>query len=217
MRSLLIDRGVEATLIRPDKGESIPTSMAGADGLIVLGGPMNVSEQAKYPHLTAEIELLRRGVKGETPILGLCLGSQLLAASLGAVVKPSLVKEVGWLPIDWRDEAAEDPIFVGVERRGRVFHWHEQEFDLPVGTTWLASSAGCRHQAFRFGHNAYGFQFHWEVDVEKAGRMLDCFGDELPELGLERDEVLRQAVALENSTMIEARVALGRWIDFVAK
>lgn len=137
----------------------------GVPGLIVLGGPMNVDEIERYPHLAAEIEWIRDAVKRRLPILGICLGSQLLAKALGARVYPNGGKEIGWYELDLLPAAADDPLFAGLGEKLPVFQWHGDTFDLPAGAAHLARSPVCRHQAFRY-ENAWGLQFHIEVTAE---------------------------------------------------
>jgi GMP synthase (glutamine-hydrolysing) len=133
------------------------------DGLIVLGGPMSANDDLDY--LRAEMDMLRGQVIAGRPVLGICLGSQLLAKALGAVVRRNPVKEIGWYPIECTAAAATDPL-LGEISREIVFHWHGETFDLPPGAELLATSEHCRHQAYRVGERAYGFQFHLEVTPE---------------------------------------------------
>ena len=138
-------------------------SLEGVDGLIVMGGPQSVYEQARYPFLKRELELLQQALKDGRPILGVCLGSQLLARALGATVKKIPQKEIGWFPL-MRESAADcDPLFTPFGPTETVFQWHGDTFTLPKGAIRLASSPLCREQAFRYGANAYGLQFHLEV------------------------------------------------------
>jgi GMP synthase (glutamine-hydrolysing) len=138
-------------------------------GLVVLGGPMNVDETQRYPFLAAEVDWLKQAVAEQLPVLGVCLGSQLLAKSLGAEVRANGVKEIGWYPLELLPATDEDPLFCGLPRTPTVFQWHGDTFDLPEGAVQLARSAACEQQAFRFGPSAYGLQFH----VEVTGPMIE--------------------------------------------
>ena len=134
------------------------------DGLIVMGGPQGVSEQARYPFLTREIALLRRCLEARRPILGVCLGAQLLAAALGAkVAKNPAGKEIGWYPLMREPGADGDPMWEPFGQTETVFQWHGDTFTLPKGAVSLASSPLCAQQAFRYGECAYGLQCHVEV------------------------------------------------------
>jgi len=173
-------------------------------GLVVMGGPMNVDEVEKYPFLAEEVEWLRSAVDAGLPVLGVCLGAQLLAKALGARVYPNRVKEIGWYDIETLPPAGDDRLFGGlsrpsdveegtVGRRGhdlsygssgvriKVFHWHGDTFDLPEGAVQLARGGQCENQAFRYGRSAYGLQFHMEVTAEIIEDWL-CEGGNCGEL-----------------------------------
>lgn len=147
--------------------------LAEASGLIVLGGPMNVDETDRYPFLAAEVQWIRQAVERSIPMLGICLGSQLLAKAFGARVYPNAVKEIGWYEVELTPAAAGDPLFAGCPPRPTVFQWHGDTFDLPAGSVLLATGPLCRHQAFRIGSSAYGLQFHIEMTAELIDTWLD--------------------------------------------
>jgi GMP synthase (glutamine-hydrolysing) len=139
-----------------------------AAGLVVLGGPMNVDEVDQYPFLTLDVQWIEQALKRKLPFLGICLGSQLLAKTLGARVYPNRIKEIGWYPVELLPAACEDPIFTQSGAR-TMFQWHGDTFDLPSGAIHLARSPLCENQAFRYGRTAYGLQFH----IEMTGGMID--------------------------------------------
>lgn len=132
-------------------------------GLIVMGGPMNVDQTEQFPFLATEREWLRAAVAAGLPTLGVCLGAQMLARSLGAAVRPNGVKEIGWYEVEPLDAAADDPLFSGSRPREIVFQWHGDTFHLPAGGVLLVRGASCHHQAFRIGPAAWGLQFHLEI------------------------------------------------------
>ena len=132
--------------------------------LIVMGGPMGVYEKTKHPFLRREITYIRRALRAKTPVLGVCLGAQLIAHALGQRVYPNRQKEIGWYPLHRTAAARRDALFAHFPKTATVFQWHGDTFDLPVGATLLATSPRCRHQAFRWGNRVYGLQFHVEVD-----------------------------------------------------
>jgi GMP synthase (glutamine-hydrolysing) len=138
--------------------------MAAVSGLIFMGGPMSVNDD--LPWLRQEERLIRKAAERGVPVLGVCLGAQLIARALGARVYRNRAKEIGWFDIDQHAGAARDPLFRGLPSRATVFHWHGENFDLPSGAELLASSEACAHQAFRCGTNIYGLQFHLEVTPE---------------------------------------------------
>jgi GMP synthase (glutamine-hydrolysing) len=142
------------------------------NGLIVLGGPMNVDQAEQFPHLTTEIALIEEALKLGIPILGICLGAQLLAAALGAPVRPNGVREIGWYPLHPTADAKDDPLCQHLDAHQHVFQWHAYTFDLPYGAVHLASTATCPNQAFRFGDRTYGLQFHLEADGDLIHQWL---------------------------------------------
>lgn len=150
-----------------------PLDLSTASALVVLGGAMGVYEAEKYPFLKKEIELLREALRLALPTLGICLGSQLLAAAGGARVYPGPRKEIGWFPIRTRPEARNDLLLKHLSPETTAFHWHGDTFDLPQGASHLASSERYAHQAFRLGEKAWGFQFHLEMTEEMIREWVD--------------------------------------------
>lgn len=149
---------------RPDVGRY--------NGLVVLGGPMNVDQAGRYPHLAVETEAIREAMRRELPVLGICLGAQLVAAALGASVRPHTVREIGWHLLHPTAAARDDRLLRHFDGSQPVFQWHAYTFDLPRGAVLLASTDSCAHQAFRFGERAYGLQFHLEADEALIRRWL---------------------------------------------
>lgn len=142
------------------------------DGLIVLGGPMGVYESDKHPHLQEEIAQIQKAIADDKPVLGICLGAQLIAASLGGKVAPSSQKEIGWFDIELTPEGKSDPLLSHLREKETVFQWHGDNLDLPPKAVWLARSPVCPYQAFRYGEKVYGLQFHLEVDLPLVKRWL---------------------------------------------
>lgn len=140
---------------------STPPETAAFDGLIFMGGPMSVNDD--LPYLQWEMRAIRDAIERGQPVLGICLGSQLIAKALGARVYRNARKEIGWFDVELTEAAGQDPLFAGPSRREAIFHWHGETFDLPAGAVLLASSERTPHQAFRIGDRTYGFQFHLEV------------------------------------------------------
>ncbi|MGB7760823.1 MAG: gamma-glutamyl-gamma-aminobutyrate hydrolase family protein [Bryobacteraceae bacterium] len=181
------------------------------DGLIFMGGAMSVNDGLLY--LEREVAWIAQAVEARRPVLGVCLGAQLIAKALGARVYPNPLKEIGWFEIELTGEGAADPLFAGARPRETVFQWHGETFDLPPGARWLASSSACRHQAFRVGSNAYALQFHLEVTPEMiaawCAQDLNC-GD------------VREVQAPIDPEHSAARLAelaqqvFGRWCDLLA-
>ena len=148
--------------------ESVPESLpwSEAAGLVVLGGTMSANDGNRFPFLVAELDWIRAAVHRKVPMLGICLGAQLLAKALGAAVYRSAQPEIGWRQVELLPAAAEDRLLRGRSVEETVFHWHGDTFDLPAGAVHLAQSPSCRHQAFRYGATAYGLQFHVEMEPD---------------------------------------------------
>ena len=156
------NHGFALDIRRMDRGDAVPAHAP--DGLVVLGGTMGAYEAAAYPHLAAEQRLLAEACARDVPVLGVCLGAQLLAAALGARVFRGPAPEIGFGVVTLTPEGARDPILGPSGPAFSAFHWHGDTFDLPPGATHLAASPVYRQQAFRVGRRAYGLQFHLELD-----------------------------------------------------
>ena len=140
--------------------------------LIVMGGPMGVYQTEQYPFLETEVKIIRAFLAEGKPFLGICLGAQVLAKALGAFVGKNKQKEIGWYPLNLTDQAKDDPLFKKMKVTETVFQWHGDTFQIPQGAVCLASSPLCTHQAFRFGKNVYGLQFHVEMTKELVDEWL---------------------------------------------
>lgn len=147
------------------------------DWLIILGGPMGVYEQERYSWLTVEKEFIKQAIEQNKTVIGICLGSQLIASALKAKVYPNKEKEIGWFPINV-SEAIINPLFSN-EKCYTVFHWHGDTFDLPQNAALLASSEACANQAFIYRDKVIGLQFHLEVTENSIKQMIIFGGSEL--------------------------------------
>lgn len=156
------EAGVALDVVALHRGDPLPPPER-YEGVISLGGPMNVYREGAYPFLKVEDYFIRRTLSEDVPFLGICLGGQLLAKAMGGLVMQNAGKEIGWHPITLTPMAQRDPLFAGLSESFTVFQWHADTFHPPVGGVRLASSRACRNQAFRFGGNAYALQFHPEV------------------------------------------------------
>jgi GMP synthase (glutamine-hydrolysing) len=159
---------LEVRQVCPLEGDPLPSHEEVA-GALVMGGPMNVDEMDRYPGLASIRDWLTEAVRREMPVLGICLGAQLLARALGAAVVPGERKEIGFAPVTVDDPT--DPVLGGLAPGARVLHWHGDVFELPEGATHLAASELTAHQAFRRG-NAWGVLFHPEADLPLAEQWM---------------------------------------------
>ncbi len=147
--------------------------------LIILGGPMNVYEEERYPFLREEDLFIKEAIQRGKAILGICLGAQLIAKALGAKVFKAPVKEIGWYDVSLTKIGSQDPLFSGLPRTFPVFQWHEDTFEIPNRGKLIATSSPISHQAFRYGERVYGLQFHLEVTQEMIQEWMETYKEEL--------------------------------------
>jgi GMP synthase-like glutamine amidotransferase len=214
---VLRERGAELHRVELDEGEPLP-DWREFDAIVAMGGPMSANDDDALPWLSDEKRLIADAVRAGVPYWGVCLGVQLLAASLGARVYPGPDPEVGLLPVHLTEDGRSDPVFGEVSGELVTLQWHGDTFDLPDGSTRLASSPAYANQAFRFGR-AYGVQFHLEVSAEMAREWA-----EVPEYVTSLERTLGATEAPAFLAAIEQRApemrAAGRalferWLDRV--
>lgn len=157
------------------RGDRIP-QLTPYNAVIVMGGPMNVYEEDKFPYLKDEDDAIKVVVNLGLPFLGICLGAQLLAKALGSKVIANPVKEIGFDHVQLTNGATEDRLFAGLPQKLPVFQWHGDTFDIPAGAARLAGSSACANQAFRYGENVYALQFHLEVTPVMVRKWV-CTGE----------------------------------------
>ena len=217
---VLLERGATLERVELDEGEPLPSSLAGIDAVVAMGGPMSVNDEAEHQWLGAEKALIAEAVHAGIPFWGSCLGVQLLASSLGARVTRGPAPEVGVLPVWATPEGLVDPVFSGLAWPRPTLQWHQDTFELPEGATLLASSPAYPHQAFRVGAVAYGVQFHIEVDESMAAEWsrvpayVASAAAVLGDGGLER--LLAEFRAAMEEMQSDGRDLFGRWVDLWA-
>ncbi|MDA1215349.1 MAG: gamma-glutamyl-gamma-aminobutyrate hydrolase family protein [Chloroflexi bacterium] len=216
IQDALTAESVTAEYVRAFEGQPVPQRMGEATGLVVMGGPMGVYEQAQYPYLIDEIHLIEDALRADVPVIGVCLGSQLLASALGAEVVSSGQKEIGWHTVTLADAASTDPLLAVVSPSFTGFHWHGDIFDLPRDSVSLASSGMTAHQAFRYGDKAYGFLFHMEVTAEVIGGMVAAFADEMAEAGVTETEVTSGITERLPRLHEVGNTVFSRWADLIS-
>jgi GMP synthase (glutamine-hydrolysing) len=190
----LLDRkGWDRQTIHLYRGEAIPSDSENCHIVIVMGGPMNVYEEDAYPFLVAETRVIGERLKKGFPVLGFCLGAQLMAKAGGAKVYKGQRKEIGWYPVRLSEEGTKDPLLKTFPDKFTIFQWHGDTFHLPQGAECLVGSDHYRNQVMRIGDMSYGFQFHFEITKEMIAQWLESGREEIREIGNENlpHQVLR--------------------------
>lgn len=172
LNPLLREQGFRVRYVNFEREPDAEPCLDKYQGLVVFGGWMGVYEADRYPHIKVECRLIEQALKRDIPVLGICLGSQILAHVLGAHVRKHEEKEVGWHDVELTEEGRRDPLLGHFGAREKVFQMHGDTFDIPQGAVHLARSGICTGQAFRYGTKAYGLQFHLEVDQAMIDRFL---------------------------------------------
>ena len=171
LNPLLKAEGFRIRYVNFQRHPDFQASLEGYNGLIILGGPMGVYDTSKFPHLTHEMEIIEEGMKKGLPILGICLGSQLIAEVLGGNVRRSKHQEIGWHDVKLTKEGLKHEFFKEFSETEKIFQLHGDTFDVPKGSVHLAFSDLCAAQAFQIGRT-FGYQFHLEVDEPMIHRWL---------------------------------------------
>jgi len=184
---MLQQAGMATEIIDVERGDALPSTLDGVGALIVMGGPMNAYQEKEHPFLAREDVLLRQALTAEVPVLGVCLGAQLLAKAAGARVYRSPVAEFAWGYVEITPEGRHDPLLEGVVSPMFVFQWHGDTFDVPANGTLIARGVDVPNQAIRVGRRAYGLQFHVELDR----RLLDLWMEVAPQ---ERGDLDEEAI-----------------------
>ena len=201
--------GYEVTATRFYDTDELPPP-AEVDLVVAMGGPMSVNDEHEYPWLAAEKRFIRAAIELQRPVLGVCLGAQLIASACGAAVYPNTVKEIGWLPIQGvapdtgdngdngdggdGDAGAEQPATFRFPPFLEVFHWHGDTFDLPEGAVRLARSNGALNQAFQLGGSVIGLQFHLDTTPDGAGALVEhCRAELVPSMYVQSEKRLLAA------------------------
>lgn len=188
--------------------------LADAGLLVVLGGPIGAFDEAAYPFLADELALVRQRLDRQQPLLGICLGAQLIARALGAPVAPMGVKEIGFAPLALTAAGQASPLAAldGVP----VLHWHGDQFGIPPGAQCLAGTATCPHQGFALGPQVLGLQCHLEADPRAIERWLVGHACELAQAGVDPRALRAEARALQARLPATAQAVFTRWLDGLA-
>ena len=198
-------------IIRIDQKEKVPVDPSPFGGLVVMGGSMGVYDQEKLPHLKEEVALLGKAVKADKPVLGICLGAQLLAASQGAEVKAG-EKEIGWFPVHKMPEACKDPVLRRLPENFPALMWHGDHFPLPKGAIHLLGTQKCVCAGFRLGKKAYGLVPHLEMTAAMIDEMVSVSRKELAAAQVEPAQILEDSSEYAEPTEELARTMWKAWV-----
>ncbi len=208
---LLAERGVSVRYREAGVDAIDAAELVTPDLVVVLGGPISVYEEDRYPFLNAELDAIGARLEAGKPTLGICLGAQLMAKALGASVAPGPEKEIGWAPLALTE--AGRAFGLGAFDVTPVLHWHGDNFELPANAVRLAGTAACPNQAFSIGHKVLGLQFHIEVDPTRIEQWLIGHTIELAKAGIDPRDLRRQAETIGRTTAEKGRAALSAWLE----
>lgn len=210
-RDVLVEKNYALAYAEAGVDDLGDAALMSADLLIVLGGPIGVYETDSYPFLIQEIATVRRRLEQQKPVLGVCLGAQLMAAALGARVGPGPGKEIGYGPLELTEAGRTSPLarLDGLP----VLHWHGDNCDLPAGAERLASTSLCPIQAFQIGRAALGLQFHVEADPRRIEAWLVGHTVELGKAGVDPRVLRAEALRLGAATATAGQAVLSDWLQ----
>lgn len=215
LHPLLKNTGFRIKYVNFERTPHFKPNLEGYDGLVVLGGPMNVDQTSDYPHLKTELLVIEEALKRDIPLLGICLGAQLIAKALGATVKKNPVKEIGWYNVHLTEQGKKSDVFSDFEKSEKIFQWHGDTFEIPKSARHLAHSNTCANQAYQYGENVLGFQFHLEVDEAMIHRWLNLPHQmaEMKEAGIDSQKIHEETPKLIERSILLSEKTFGAWID----
>ena len=209
LEPVLEERGIPLTYLQAGRDDLSPALEA--DLVLILGGPIGIYEIERYPFLKDELALIEKVVKKGTPVVGICLGAQALAAVLAARVYPGKQAELGWDQLILTDEGKASPL--GVLEDLHILNWHGDTFDLPTGATRLASTTLTPNQAFSYGPNVLALQFHVELPERDMERWLIGHTLELAKHNVDLGDMRRQTARYAPPTNEASRTLFNTWLD----
>jgi len=213
LQSALEERGIRSRYLEAGVDEISPAALAAADLLVILGGPIGVYEEEKYPLLSGELKAVESWLGTRKPVLGICLGAQLIARALGARVYPGSRKEIGIAPVTLTEAGRQSPLQALAAAGNQVLHWHGDTFDLPGEAELLASTPITPHQAFRRGAPVLGLQFHVETRFAGFERWLVGHACELAAAGIDVARLRADGRRLGDAIEQAGRELIRQWLD----
>jgi len=206
----------ELSFVHLSRGEVLPQDTHGLAGAIIMGGPQSAND-IHLPYIRDELDWLAQRIREGLPMLGICLGAQLIAKAAGATISASPSRELGWYPVFPTSKAASDPVFSSLPDEGlTVFQWHGETFSLPDGSSLIATHPDVPSQAFRLGKAQYGMQFHFEVDAPLVNQWIEAGGSEQVHLGIEGINRLHEQTPLHLDSMREhGRQIVLNWLSLL--
>lgn len=210
LEPFLRDQGYEVRHVDAATDDLTAIDVVSPDLVVILGAPIGAFDEETYPFLAAELDLVRRRLQARRPLLGICLGGQIIARVLGADVKPMGVKEIGFSPLALTEAGMASALALLGDTP--VLHWHGDQFDIPAGASRLASTAICANQAFAVGAEVLALQFHLEADPRKIERWLLGHACELGLAGVDPREIRREARDFGPALEAVAKRVIGQWL-----
>ena len=211
MEEIFLEQGWKLETRPLFSGAELPADLKGYDLVLTLGGPMSVNQEQAYPFLKEETAFLRQALKLDQPVLGICLGAQLMAKALGVRVFPGPHKEIGWYWLNQTPLGRSDPLFSLLDPLFLVFEWHGETFELPPGASCLAGNSSFPAQAFRYGTCSYGLQFHLELTLPLLKTWCSVWEEEIKDARpqpITAADILRDASIYLERLQTQAR----RWL-----
>jgi GMP synthase-like glutamine amidotransferase len=211
----LQERGCRIKVLHPYRGEPVPRNIASYGALVILGGPMSAGSDEGFASRRDELALIADAAERRRPILGICLGAQLLAVAAGSAIRLGPEAEIGWGTVQLSSGAGEDPLFGALDGEIPVLHWHRETFDVPAGAVHIAASTLYEAQAYRVGDLAWGLQFHIEVDRVAVERLVTAFPEDAVAAPAGAAAIVAEAEgAIERMSAVQAHL-LGGFADLV--